>query len=390
MAQREFIAGPNFSGRSAALREALQRDAAAGGTFYIGPYAEAALSGLTSSVRDEILLYRHRLASEKTAFELPIDAEAHTRDPQSLSGGEQVLLALHCFSQSAYTRIAIDTALEQLDPANRATALTYLGSTADCAILIDNRAPPEHWDVTQQPAATPAFVIDWQKLAELTEPQTASRLAISGLNFSYGGGKSIFANAAVALEPGQAYRVAGANGAGKTTFFKLLVGALVPGGAEMTLGDKHYEPWRDGNRALALATQNPDQQWCGATLAEDMARRRKALAKASTVNRLAPERLSELSAALGVLSLDAHLYELPLAARKRLSWSWPFVGVHPWIMLDEPTVGQDRATRDALAKHMALLCARGYGVMFVTHDDNFAAQLPHHVLTVADRALRLA
>ena len=50
----------------------------------------------------------------------------------------------------------------------------------------------------------------------------------------------------------------------------------------------------------------------------------------------------------------------------------------------------DRATRDALAKHMALLCARGYGVMFVTHDDNFAAQLPHHVLTVADRALRLA
>ena len=389
MGQREFIAGPNFSGRSAALREALQRDAPAGGTFYIGPYAEAALSGLTSSVRDEILLYRSKAAGEKPAFELPIDAEAHARDPQSLSGGEQVLLALHCFSQSAYTRIAIDTALEQLDPANRATALTYLGSAADRAILIDNRVPPEHWDVTQQPPAAPAFIVDWQKLANLTEPQTASRLAINGLNFSYGGGRPIFADAAVALEPGQAYRVAGANGAGKTTFFKLLVGALVPDKAEMMLGGTPYQPWRDGNRALALATQNPDQQWCGATLAEDMARRRKALAATSTVTRIAPAHLGELSAALGVSSLDAHLYELPLAARKRLSWSWPFAGVHPWIMLDEPTVGQDRATRDALARHMALLCTRGYGVLFVTHDDGFAAQLPHRVLTVADRALRL-
>ena len=32
-----------------------------------------------------------------------------------------------------------------------------------------------------------------------------------------------------------------------------------------------------------------------------------------------------------------------------LSWLWPLAGALPWIMLDEPTVGQDRATRAALA-----------------------------------------
>ena len=85
-----------------------------------------------------------------------------------------------------------------------------------------------------------------------------------------------------------------------------------------------------------------------------------------------------------------HLYELPLAARKRLSWCWPFAGANPWIMLDEPTVGQDRATRESLAQHMALMCARGYGVMFVTHDDDFAALLPHRVLKVANRTLSLS
>ncbi len=388
MGKREFIYGPNFSGRSAALREALQRNALDGTTFYIGPYAEAALSGLTSTVRDEILLYRDE-AVQRPVFNLPLGTEAYGRDPQSLSGGEQVLLALHCFSQSRYTRVAIDTALEQLDPANRAAALAYVASAPESAMLIDNRTPPAGWDVTQQPLASPAFAVDWQKLAELTEPQAASRLAVDNLSFSYRGGKTIFANASVALEPGHAYRVAGANGAGKTTFFKLLVGALVPGSAEMTLDGTPYRPWRDGNRALALATQNPDQQWCGATLDEDMARRRKALAAIPTVSRIDVERVRELAGALGISSLDMHLYELPLAARKRLSWSWPFAGVHPWIMLDEPTVGQDSATREALANHITVLCARGYGVMFVTHDDDFAARLPHRVLTVADRALRL-
>jgi energy-coupling factor transporter ATP-binding protein EcfA2 len=387
--KRAFISGPNFSGRSAALREALQRDAPDGSTFYIGPYAEAALSGLTSTLRDEILLYRDGTV-QRSIFDLPFGAEAHNRDPQSLSGGEQILLALHCFSQSRYSRIAVDTALEQLDPANRAAALAYLASAPETAMLIDNHPPPAGWDVIQQPPASPMFAIDWQRLAELTEPQTASRLAIDNLTFSYRGGKTIFTDACVALEPGHAYRVAGANGAGKTTFFKLLVGALVPSSAEMTLGGTPYRPWRDGNRALALATQNPDQQWCGATLDEDMARRRKALAAVPAVNRIAPERVSVLAGALGISSLDMHLYELPLAARKRLSWTWPFAGVHPWIMLDEPTVGQDSATREALADHITVLCARGYGVMFVTHDSEFADRLPHRVLTVADRMLRLA
>jgi hypothetical protein len=59
--------------------------------------------------------------------------------------------------------------------------------------------------------------------------------------------------------------------------------------------------------------------------------------------------LAALAALLGVPSLDQHLYELPLVARKRLSWLWPLSGALPWIMLDEPTIGQDRAMRAALA-----------------------------------------
>jgi energy-coupling factor transport system ATP-binding protein len=89
-----------------------------------------------------------------------------------------------------------------------------------------------------------------------------------------------------------------------------------------------------------------------------------------------------LAASLGIRSLDQHLYELPLVARKRLSWLWPLSGALPWIMFDEPTIGQDGATRAALAETINRLAALGYGVMFITHDDDFAA-------TIAHRALRL-
>jgi hypothetical protein len=110
----ELLAGSNFSGRSAALRERLS---ALGTAFFIGPYAEAALSGLSSTVADEIAIYAVPEPRRKNFA--PLDfADFAARKPPTLSGGEQVLLALHCFSRSDYRAIGIDTALEQLDPAS--------------------------------------------------------------------------------------------------------------------------------------------------------------------------------------------------------------------------------------------------------------------------------
>src|SRR5437588_1794273 len=156
----EFIGGPNFSGRSAALLALLRERAPA---FFVGPHAEAALSGLSSTVADEVEIYRAR-PSVRRAF-APLDFSAYAaRKPPTLSGGEQVLLALNCFSLSDYTAIGIDTALEQLDPANRATALTYLSQGAAhgfTAALIDNRiACPPGWSSRELTSTTSDFACD--------------------------------------------------------------------------------------------------------------------------------------------------------------------------------------------------------------------------------------
>jgi len=389
MAGRALISGPNFSGRSAALMGLLRDGALAPESFYIGPYSEAALSGLTSTIADEIDIYRATTAprTPRPAFS-PLDFSAvGRREPQTLSGGEQVLLALHCFSLSGYGALAIDTALEQLDRANRAAALDYLdprNETIEAVALIDNRLVPPlaGWRATERAADPAAFACDPRRPVAALSRREAPAIEIRGLCFGYRRGTDIFRAVDLTLQGGTAYRLAGPNGAGKTTLLKLLVGVLAPGAGEIRLGGERYRPWRSGNRAIALATQNPDHQWCGATLRDDLDRRRAAFAGHVPAEALSDARIATLAAALGIASLDAHLYELPLAARKRLSWYWPLSGALPWVMLDEPSLGQDMATRERLAAAIGDLTARGYGVLFVTHDDDFADRIPHRALAI--------
>src|ERR1041384_7677662 len=194
---REFIAGANFSGRSAALMKRLQQRL----SFFCGPYAEGALSGLSSTVADEIAIYRAPAPVHAEFSALDFDAFA-ARKPPTLSGGEQVLLALHCFSRSDYAAIGVDTALEQLDPANRDKALAYLASGDFAAALIDNRldAPPG-WSA-QTCTGEPAFACDLAAAVGTLEPCAAPTIAIDALSFAYPGGRDIFRDTSVTLAPG--------------------------------------------------------------------------------------------------------------------------------------------------------------------------------------------
>ncbi len=296
----EFIAGPNFSGRSAAL---MARLSAAAPAFFVGPYAEAALSGLSSTVADEIEIYRAPRPTRPIFAPLDFAACA-ARKPPTLSGGEQVLLALHCFSLSDYSTIGIDTALEQLDPDKREEALAYLSLGAAhgfTAALIDNRLDcPPGWSQREPARASHDFACDLAAATGHLVSRKAPAIKIEGLSFHYPRSPDLFDGLDLTLEPGQAYRLTGPNGAGKTTLFKLLAGVLVPASGAIALDGALYAPWRTGNRIFALSTQNPDHQWCGATLGEDLTRRRAALARYPDIDLPVPETLAALAAGLGI------------------------------------------------------------------------------------------
>src|SRR5262249_26778267 len=138
----------------------------------------------------------------------------------------------------------------------------------------------DHLDGWTQRAATKSasdHACDLAAMLPELKPQAAPAITIRGLDFSYASDRPIFRDLDLSLPP-QIYRLLGPNGAGKPTFLKLLVGARAPVRGTTRLAERPYDPRRQGNRVFALATQTPDHQWCGATLAEDLARRRRALA----------------------------------------------------------------------------------------------------------------
>ena len=193
--RRELIGGPNFSGRSRALRELLREKSFRPASFFVGPYAEAALSGISSTIADEIQIYRTTDARSPRPTYSPIDFDALAdRRPQTLSGGEQVLLALHCFSRSAFNAIAVDTALEQLDGPNRTSALAYLERGDNfqfSAVLIDNRIEPPlaNWSCREQKPEHSPYVSDFSALADALVPHKASAITIRDLHFGYRPGR---------------------------------------------------------------------------------------------------------------------------------------------------------------------------------------------------------
>lgn len=140
MSKIEFIYGPNFSGRSALLSNSLRLAGAKGPVAYVGASAASALSGLTTTVAGERAL---GLGPNGSTLPKPLEDYFQSRGAQlltSLSGGEQVLLALGALGSRDLQAVGLDSALEQLDSYWRSWALDQLkGLEASTTFLIDNR-----------------------------------------------------------------------------------------------------------------------------------------------------------------------------------------------------------------------------------------------------------
>ena len=204
----------------------------------------------------------------------PLDFAAYAaRKPPTLSGGEQVLLALHCFSLSDYAAIGIDTALEQLDPDNRdqRSAICRKGRQGFSALLADNRLDlPGMAGRSELTGTQPGIRLRSRGATAHLAPCDPRRRSRSRTCRS-----AIRADATFSAMPTSRSSPARPIGSPERTAparprCSSCSRACSPRRRQRsTLDGKPYAPWRTGNRIFALATQNPDHQWCGATLAED-------------------------------------------------------------------------------------------------------------------------
>ena len=100
-----------------------------------------------------------------------------------------------------------------------------------------------------------------------------SKLEIKNLCFSYDGTNKVIDEISFSVEKGSFVSILGHNGSGKSTLAKLIVGLLEKSEGEIYFNDEllNKKSMRDFQSKVSLIFQNPDNQFIGSTVEDDIA-----------------------------------------------------------------------------------------------------------------------
>ena len=374
-----LLEGGNFSGRSSMMAECVHHTGLRGHlAVLVSP--SIPLSGLMPTVEDELLLHLGPDRSSKY-WELVGEwglTQMLTRNPQTLSGGQRTLLVILCKLALRPRLIAFDNTFEQLDGNNCRRVLDVLRAgwvlDPDSVILISHNGDPVNFRdgvVPIRMAPSSEFARYGDMEAAAFEPVSVSQPSIiefQSAGFAYGNGPSVLRDLSIQLFPGEIYRLKGPNGSGKTTLSLLLTGYLRLDEGRLLVNGEEFDPYLSPGALACHHFQNPDEQ-----LFEDTVEREFGLLPSVSQE-------SALDFANCRRELNEHPFDLPFVMRKRMALALTLPLPSPWIILDEPTVGQDLGNRRVIAQAMQRLAACGRGLILITHDEVFASEVSHHTI----------
>ncbi|MGE5672302.1 MAG: energy-coupling factor ABC transporter ATP-binding protein, partial [Mycobacterium leprae] len=178
--------------------------------------------------------------------------------------------------------------------------------------------------------------------------------------------------------------IIGQNGAGKSTFVRLLNGLLKPGQGSVTVDGLSTAAVSVATmaRQVGLVFQNPaDQLFRSRVLDEAMFGPLNLGLKPEEARQRALAALVEV----GLLDeADRNPYDLGLAQRKLVTVAGVLAMATPVVVLDEPTIAQDRAGVRQLGEIVTRLKAAGRTIITITHDMEFVARYFDRVLVFQD------
>lgn len=176
------------------------------------------------------------------------------------------------------------------------------------------------------------------------------------------------------VRAGEAVALWGPNGAGKTTFFRCVLGERLDAGSLLIFGRVPGPHERDTRVNIGYAPQH----------LPDFDSRVLELAQLVAAIRGADERAA--ASALDQLRLDAHadrfVHELSGGMRQRLAIALALIGDPPLLLLDEPTAGLDRESREIVVDLLLKQRAAGKTLLLTSH-------LLEDVRALADRVVVL-
>lgn len=216
--------------------------------------------------------------------------------------------------------------------------------------------------------------LSFSKQAARTNNYKTTKIDVQNLCFAYNEGIDIIKDMNVTLE-GEPIAIIGQNGAGKSTFVKLLKKLLNPNAGEILLDDHTISNSTAAKLAgrIGLVLQNPNDQIFKNTVLDEVLFGPLTIGQSkevATTNALAMLELVGLSE-----KSDENPYDLSLAERKMVAIASILAMDTDVVIFDEPTMGQDYLGKLKVKEIINSLYELGKLVICILHDMDFVAEV---------------
>lgn len=301
------------------------------------------------------------------------------RDPFALSGGQQQRLALAGILACEAGALLFDEPLAMLDSVTasrvREAILGALGSRT--AVIADHHPGPwlPHVDRVLRVSAGGALKDVTAQLREANagesgregrlqpspEGSRTVELLLSTAPTTAFDGRELLAHpVGVEARAGELTVLTGPSGVGKSTLLRHVLAASREGSRKRPLYGASWLP------------QNPEQLFVAQTVSEEMAHADAASHEVGEGTREATS--EEALRAVGLAHLEhANPFSLSGGEQRRLAFAVALASGRRVLLLDEPTVGLDDTSFEAVAGLIREALARGCAVVAATHDDRLSA-----------------
>lgn len=208
-------------------------------------------------------------------------------------------------------------------------------------------------------------------------------IEVNDVFYSYPSGTTALQGVSLKIHRGEFIAIMGENGAGKTTLIKHFNGLLKPTRGCVTIDgiDSKHKSVAELSRTVGLVFQNPDHQLFSETVEEEIG---FALVNFGYDSKTVKRRTNW---ALNLLDLKRYRKSSPFmlsgGERKRVALASVLAWNPEFIVLDEPTIGQDQMQKDRLRELIVQLNTQGRTVVIVSHDIEFVADCAPRVILMS-------
>ena len=265
----------------------------------------------------------------------------------------------------------------------------YISAMRYAGVEITKDKKPCHVDSVVLSETDKKKIQDWFQVQSLpkSEEEGEKLLEVKNLSFGYTKEHQTLRDVTLTINKGEMVSIVGRNGAGKSTFSKLICGFETPDSGEIFFHgqDLLKENIRHRAKYIGYVMQNPNQMISKTMIYDEVA---LSLQKSGKSEKEIRQKVEDTLKICGLYPFrNWPISALSFGQKKRVTIASVLVQDPELIILDEPTAGQDFKHYTEIMEFLCKLNEQGVTVVMITHDMHLMLEYTPRALVFSDGRL---